>query len=394
MNERISEAQKYLKNTRLDGWLLYDFRKSNELAHYFLNIPSSATVTRRFFYWIPVHGEPIKLVHAIEAHVLDDLPGEKRVYLSWRSLEEELGKILKGQGIIAMEYSPKNNIPYVSRVDAGTVDLVRSLGAEVVSSADFLSYFTSSLNEDEIQSQIRAANALDEIVRDTWQWIAKQLKESKKISEYDAQAKIKSDFKKRGLVTDHDPIVATNAHSADPHYEPLKGKSSLIKMGDFILIDLWAKEDTEYAIFGDITRVAVAGMEPTEKQKMIFDIVRKAQKSAVDLVKSRFQENKRVEGWEVDDAARDVIAQAGFGKYFIHRTGHSIERTLHGSGAHIDNLEIHDVRPLIPNSCFSIEPGIYLPGEFGVRLEFDVLVLKGGTVKITGGEQDEITCLF
>lgn len=394
MNEKIEKVQKYLKEINVDGWLLYDFRKSNELAHYFLNIPSHAVTTRRFFYWIPKEGEPIRLVHAIEAQVLDELPGEKWVYLSWQSLEKELGEILKGKHKVAMEYSPNNRIPYVSRVDAGTVDLIRSFGVEVVSSADFLSHFTAELTDAQVESQMHSGKALDEIVADTWKWIKKNLSEKKKITEYDVQQKIVKDFKDRKMVTDHEPIVATNAHSADPHYEPLKDKSSEIKMGDFILIDQWAKEDGENGIFADITRVAVAGSEPTEKQKEIFEIVRKAQKDAVELVKTRFEKKERVEGREVDDAARNVIEKAGYGKYFIHRTGHSIERSLHGSGAHIDNLEINDVRPLIRNSCFSIEPGIYLPGEFGVRLEFDVLILSDGSVKITGGEQDEITCLF
>ena len=394
MNGKIEKVQTYLKEINIDGWLIYDFRKSNELAHYFLNIPSHAVTTRRFFYWIPKEGEPIRLVHAIESQVLDELPGEKWVYLSWQFLEKELGEILKGKHKIAMEYSPNNRIPYVSRVDAGTVDLVRSFGVEVVSSADFISYFIAELTDAQIESQVRAGIALDEIVADTWKWIAKNLSENKKITEYDVQQKIVQDFKDRKMITDHNPIVATNAHSADPHYEALKGKSSEIKMGDFILLDQWAKESTEDAIFADITRVGVAGPKPTEKQKEIFEVVRKAQKEADELVKSRFEKKERVEGREVDDAARSVIEQAGYGKYFTHRTGHSIERALHGSGAHIDNLEINDVRPLIPRSCFSIEPGIYLPGEFGVRLEYDVLILPDGSVKITGGEQDEITCLF
>lgn len=391
---RIKEAQKYLQKSKLDGWLLYDFRKSNELAHYFLELPSHAVVTRRFFYWIPAKGDPVKLVHAIEAHVLDELPGKKRTYLSWQSLEEELKKILKGKKRVAMEYSPKNTIPYVSRVDAGTVELVGSFGAKVVSSQDFLAFFTASLSKSQIESQIRAGNALDEIVADAWEWIAKHLKNGKKITEYDVQQKIMGDFRSRKMVTDHDPIVATNAHSADPHYEPLKGKSSEIKMGDFILIDQWAKEDDDDAIFADITRVAVAGKKPRKKEKDIFDIVRKAQVQALELVKRRFKEKREVKGYEVDDAARKVIEKAGYGKYFIHRTGHSIERSLHGSGVHMDNLEIHDVRPITVNSCFSIEPGIYLPDEFGVRLEFDVLIHANGKIQVTGGEQEEIFCLF
>jgi len=392
--KKIQEAQKYIKEMHLDGWLLYDFHGNNELTRHFLEIPSSKMTTRRLFYWIPAKGEPVKIVHAIEAEVLDHFPGEKRTFLSWQSLEAEVGKVLKGAKRVAMEYSPRNAIPYISRVDAGTVDLIRSFGVEVVSSGDFLAHFTAVLSREQGESQIRAGKACDEVVNDAWKWIAEHIRQGKGISEYDVQQKILADFKKRDLITDHAPIVGVNAHSADPHYEPLKDRSSPIRKGDFILIDLWAKEKREGAIFGDITRVGVAADRATEKQEEVFGVVRKAQRAAVALIKSRFAHKQRIEGWEVDDAARHVIRDSGYGEFFIHRTGHSIEISLHGSGAHMDNLEMHDVRPILPGTCFSIEPGIYLPGEFGVRLEHDVYIHGDGSVEVTGGEQEEIVCLI
>lgn len=391
---KIQEAQKDLREMKADGWLLYDFQRNNDLALRFLSIPHHFVVKRRFFYWIPAEGEPVKIVHAIESHVLDHCPGSKKTYASWQSLEKELRETLHGAKKVAMEYSPKNAIPYISRVDAGTVELIRSFGVEVVSSGDFLPRFTAVLDEKQIQSQIRAAGALDRIVHGAWQWIGDHLKRKNKITEYDVQQKIAADFERLHLVTEDLPIVGVNQHSADPHYQPQKEGSSLIREGDFILIDLWAKEKGETAIFGDITRVAVAAKRPTARQQEIFQIVRSAQRAAVALIEERFAHKQRIEGWEVDDAARKVIAGAGFGPFFTHRTGHSIEIELHGSGAHMDNLEIHDVRPILPATCFSIEPGIYLPDAFGVRLEYDVLIHRDGKVQVTGGEQDAIVCLL
>lgn len=391
---KIKEAQEYLKERRIDGWLLYDFHGSNHLARYFLGMPASMMTTRRFFYWIPAVGEPVKVVHAIEDNALSSVPGEKKIYSSWQSLEKVVAGVLKGAKKVAMEYSPRNAIPYASLVDGGTIDLVRSFGVEVVTSADFLPNFTAVLTDEQVESHLRAAKALDRIVNGAWEWIHDQLTAGKRITEYDVQQKLVADFKMKDLITDHDPIVGVNAHSADPHYAPKEGESSPIERGDFILIDLWAKEMDEKSVFGDITRVAVAADKPTPMQQEIFDIVRSAQKAGIDLVKSRFAEEKRVEGWEVDEAVRTVIREAGYGTNFIHRTGHNIEIALHGSGADMDNLEMHDVRPILPGTAFSIEPGIYLPGEFGVRLELDLLVRKDGRVEVTTGEQDSIVCLF
>lgn len=391
---KIQQAQKFLKERHLDGWLLYDFHGSNPLARHFLGIPQHVMTTRRFYYWIPAEGEPVKVVHAIEAHVLDAVPGEKKTYSSWQLLETDLAHVLKGAKKVAMEYSPRNAIPYVSMVDGGTIDLIRSFGIEVVSSADFLPNFTACLTDEQIASHLRAGKAVDKVVMGAWEWIRNHLTSGKSVTEYDVQQKIAADFKKLHMLADHDPIVGVNAHSADPHYEPPKEGSSPIRKGDFILIDLWAKESKEKAVYADITRVGVAASHPTPKQQEVFSIVRSAQKAAIHLIQTRFAQKKRIEGWEVDEATRSVIRDAGFGKYFTHRTGHSIEISLHGSGAHMDNLEMHDVRPILPGTCFSVEPGIYLPGEFGVRLEVDILIHKDGRVEVTGGEQDAITCLF
>lgn len=390
---KIEQAQKYLQEMKADGWLLYDFHKSNDLAHLFLEIPSETMTTRRFFYWIPARGAPIKLVHAIESFVLDGMPGEKRIYSSWQSLQGELGKILKGKKRVAMEYSPKNAIPYISKVDAGTVDLVRSFGVEVVTSGNFLPHFTAVFSEQQGQSLIRAGKALDRIVNSAWTYISSHLKAGKSLTEYEVQQKIVAEFSAAELVTDSPPIVAVNDHTAMPHYAPDRIGSSAIKKGDWILIDLWAKEKTPGAIFADITRVGVADTYPTPKQQEIFHIVREAQVAAMMLVKTRFTEHQKIMGFEVDDAARGVIEEAGYGKFFTHRTGHSIELHVHGSGTHMDNLEMHDERPILPGTAFSIEPGIYLPGFFGVRLEYDLYVHHSGNVEIVGGEENSIMAL-
>lgn len=391
--KKVAAAQAYLRAMKADGWLLYDFHRNNYLAHLFLEIPSHMMTSRRFFYWIPAHGQPVRIVHAIESEILDEWPGEKRTFLSWQSLEQQVGAVIKGTKRVAMEYSPKNGNPYISHVDGGTIDLVRSFGAEVVSSGEFLSHFTAVINASQGESHIRAGQALNRIALNTWKWIGDQLRQNKPLVEYDVLKKIARDIDESHLMADELPLVSVGAHSAAPHYRPLEKGSSPIRKGDFILIDLWGKEKQEGAVYGDITRVAVAADRPTERQKEIFQIVRSAQKAGIELVKRRFSEKKRVMGFEIDDAVRKVVRDAGYGDYFLHRTGHNIEEHIHGSGANIDNLEMHDERPILPGTCFSVEPGIYLPGEFGIRLESDVYVHLDGRVEVTGGEQDEIFCI-
>lgn len=387
--KKIEEAQKHLDDSGIDGWLLYDFSRINEIMYQFLELPNRV-FRRRFFYWIPKCGDPIKIVHAIEPNILDHCPGQKRVYSSWEILHQELERVLKGQKKVAMEYS--REIAYVSRVDGGTIDFIRTFGVEVVSSAPFLPYFTAVLTLDQAKSHIRAGHLLDRLVQDSWNWIADHLHEN--ITEFDVQQKILSDFKKHHLFTDSAPNVSVNANSADPHYFVDQKTALSIRKGDFILIDMWAREDHPNSVYADITRVGIAASKPTDKQQEIFTIVHRAQQAASDFVAQKFKEGIAPLGYEIDDVARKIITDAGFGPQFTHRTGHNIGVELHGSGAHLDNLESHDVRPILPETCFSVEPGIYLEGEFGIRLEYDLYVNKKGLVTITGGKQDEIICLF
>lgn len=393
-DEKIRELQKILQESHLDGWLIYDFQKRNPLAMHFLQIHSSAHLTRRIFYWIPARGTPVKIVHKIEPHFLDKWPGEKLVYFKWQTLHELLSKILTGSKKIAMEYSPKCAIPYASLTDAGMADLIRSFGTEIVSSSGFIQYFTCVLDQQQIDSHMQAAKILDQTAQHTWDLIASRLKKGEKISEYEVQQFIKSEFTRNGCVSEGDPICAVNEHSSDPHFSPSKEKDTIIQKGDFVLIDLWCKKKEDRSVYGDITRVAVAAPVPTPRQKEIFSIVRNAQKAATEAVEAAFKSNNEIKGCEADKAARAVIEDAGYGEFFTHRTGHNIHMDDHGSGTHLDSLETNDERPLIAGTCFSIEPGIYLPNEFGVRLEYDIYVSKEGIVHVTGGVQEEIVALL
>jgi Xaa-Pro dipeptidase len=390
MWNKIRDVQQLLKKMHIDGWLIYDFRGSNDLGCRFLELASHFFSTRRFLYWIPADGEPVKVVHAIEPFVLDHWPGEKRMFVSWQSFQQQVSSLMAGVRRVAMEYSPKNMIPYVSKVDAGTVDLVRSFGVEVVSSAMILPHFTAVISEEQGKSHIRAGLILNRIVGDIWEWISERLKTGQKLTDYDVQQRIVSDFAHEKLVSADPPIVAVGPDSANPHFQNSSERQTVIQAGDWILIDLWAKEDQPQSIYGDISRVAVIGSSPTDLQKKIFSIVHNARKAATELVKSRFAHGKEIYGWEVDECARQVICDAGYENCVIHRTGHSIEESVHGSGANMDNLETHDDRPILPSTCFSIEPSIYLPNQFGVRLEYDLYVHRNGHVEIVGGEQNQI----
>jgi Xaa-Pro dipeptidase len=328
----------------------------------------------------------------IESHTLDHVPGKKWIYRGWREFEDRLEDLsLKGKRI-AMEYSPCNALPIISKVDAGTVELVRKKGAEVVSSANLLQNDTIWTPE-QLAVHLEAADALNQIAEATWAFISLGLRNDQVLTDYRVQQFMLEEMEKRGLVTADPPICAVNAYSADPHYAPTLERAEPIQAGDFILIDLWCKKKKERSVYADIARVGVAAERPTDRQRDIFDIVKKARHAATDFIKDRLKEQKSIQGWEVDQICRDVIAQAGYGDYFIHRTGHNIGEHVHGPGANLDNFETHDVRCLLPGTCFSIEPGIYLPDEFGVRLEYDVY-LDGEKVLITGGIQEQIECLL
>lgn len=387
---KIDRLQKLLSEKKIDGWLLYDFRRSNSIAIDFLKIAPDAHLTRRFFYWIPKSGNPVAVVHRIETHILAHLPGEKRVYSSAEELDEALRSILKGVGSVAMEYSHNCNIPTLAKVDAGMVERVQSLGPSVISSGDFLQELLCVWSKEQLELHREAGKVLDRVAEGAWNWIGDKLKKNQPVTEYDVQQFILKEIERAGCVMEGEPICGVNEHSAQPHYAPSKNGSKKIQKGDWILIDLWCKKKVPQSVYADITRVAVAG-EPSEKQQEVFQVVYDAQKAAMEWVAARV--GKEMRGFEVDHVAREVIEKAGFGEYFTHRTGHNIHEEDHGPGANIDGFETHDDRLLIPGTCFSIEPGIYLPGEFGVRLEYDVY-LHPTKIEVNGGIQDLIVTLF
>lgn len=385
----LSAIQAALGEFGIDGWLFYDFHGSNVLARRILDFDESSMNTRRWFYMVPAGGEPGKLVHRIEQAALDHVPGKKRVYLRWEELEKELAGLVGGAKRIAMEYSPRNAIPYVSKVDAGTVELVKSLGVEVVSSGDLIQRFEATLDDEQWQShkesetQVLAAYELGVAM------IAEGVASDKPVRETEVQAAIMGYFESNGLFTDHPPIVAVGPHSGDPHYAPSPFTDVEIKKDDFVLIDLWARLNRPGAVYSDYTFVMFVGEAVPSLYGDVFGIVARARDAAVDCVREAFVEDRPLHGWQVDDAARDVIELAGYGQYFVHRTGHNIAQDLHGNGTHMDNLETRDERRILRGTLFSVEPGIYLP-EFGVRSEVNVFIDAGGQVHVTGNPQKRV----
>lgn len=375
--QRLRAIQAALQDERLDGWLFYDFRGSDPLAYRILGLDPDTLSTRRWYYFIPADGAPVGLVSTIEPHRLDDLPGATRTFFTWQEHDRALADILHGPRRIAMQYSPRNAIPYVSRVDAGTLELVREAGVDVVSSADLVQRFEAVWTEAQWHSHVRAADAVGDTVHAAFDY----LRTAAPVSEYQVQQFILERFARHGLTTHHPPVVAAGAHSADPHYTPGPEGSATIRPGDFVLIDLWAKEPR--GVYADITWTGFMGAQVPERYRTIFEIVRHARDAAVAFVEDRVGRGRAFAGHEVDAAARAVITDAGYGDRFIHRTGHSIGEEVHGNGANMDGAETRDTRRVLPQTCFSIEPGIYLPGEFGVRSEIDVYVTERD-VRVTG----------
>ncbi|MEX1276190.1 MAG: M24 family metallopeptidase [Bacteroidota bacterium] len=386
----IDRIQETLRQEKIEGWLFYNFRGSNVFATRILDLPSHLTQTRRYYYLIPAKGIPRKLVHNIEQYNLDHLPGERKVYLSWQSLEEGLAWLLAGMSSVAMEYSPRNAIPYVSNVDAGTVELIRGTGVNIVSSANLVQYFEARWDHEQMKDNERTATHLRQIVDLTFGFIKQRINAGTDTTEYDVQQFMLSEFRRRGIVTQSDPNCSVNANSANPHYEPTKEIHSPVRKGDFVLIDLWAKTDKPRSVYADITWTGYVGETVPEEYRKVFEVVRGGRDAALNLVRSAFADKKEICGYQVDDAARRFISEKGYGEYFIHRTGHSIGEEIHGNGANMDNLETRDERKLIPATSFSIEPGIYLPGKFGIRSEIDVVISTSGEVIVTGSPMQEI----
>ena len=395
MTERIRSIQEALRTQKIDAWLFYDFWKRNEYAQRILDYPKHILNTRRFFYLIPAKGEPRKLVHSIERWNLDHLPGEKTIFLSWQSLESGLQDLLKGFKTVAMEYSPNNAIPYISKVDAGTIEMVKKTGANVVSSMNLTQYFEARWSESAYRDNLETAAAMRRIVDEAFAFMKERVTAKERVTEYDVQQFMMGRFAACGLTTGVEPNCSVNANSGNPHYEPTKEVHSELCEGDFVLIDLWAKKNAPGSTYNDITWTGYVGTSVPEKYAKIFSVVAGARDAAVNLLKESLAKKEPVRGCDVDDAARNHIVRHGFGEFFIHRTGHSITEDLHGSGANMDNLETKDERLIIPETSFSIEPGIYFIGDFGIRSEINVYITKDSQLVIPGEpRQTEIRAIL
>ncbi len=387
----LQAIQQELQKAQIDGWLFYDFHNRDAIAARVLQMDASRFASRRWYYFIPAQGEPQKLVHRIEPWRCDHLPGDKHIYLSWQEQQQKLENILKSCKTVAMQYSPNNAIPYVSIVDAGTVELIRSFGVAIVSSGDLVGKFEAHLTNEDLQSHKEAGEIMQMVKNETFKEIAGRIRAGENPREFEIQAYMHELMRENDMFWGDGPIVAVNEHAADPHFEPTKENSFEMKKGDLVLLDLWAKKNRPGSIFYDITWMGYIGETVPEKPENIFQIAAKARNAALDFVRERFANGIPVHGWEVDDACRKVIVDAGYGKYFTHRTGHNIGEEVHGNGVHIDNLETKDERLILPGTCFSIEPGIYIPEEkIGFRTEIDVFVTDAGEVGVAGEIQEKI----
>jgi Xaa-Pro aminopeptidase len=384
---QIDLIQAALRDEGLDGWLFFDHHVRDPLAYRVLGLSTDHVPTRRWYYLIPAQGEPRGLVHRIESRTLDALPGAKHVYSGWSTQVDGLKGLLAGCRRIAMQYSPHCAIPYVSMVDAGTLELVRDTGVEVVTSANLIQLFEARWTRAQLESHLEAGRRVDRVRAAAFGFIGDSLRAGRALTEWDVNRFIRTGFEREGLVTDHGPIVAVNAHMSDPHYEPQAEGSSAIVAGCPVLIDMWAKLDRPGSVFYDITWTGYCGTEVPEKVLEVFGVVTGARDAAVSRVQGAVARGEALQGWQVDDAARGFIAARGYGEYFVHRTGHSIGEEVHGTGANMDNLETHDERAIIQRTCFSIEPGVYLP-EFGIRSEVNVYVGEEGAM-VTGEVQKE-----
>lgn len=391
MLDRIPEVQGLLQSKGLDGWLLYDFKGQNPTAVQAMDLHGHM-LTRRWAYLVPAKGEPVLLVHAIEIGSMPKKPGTVVAYAGWQAFQSAMKDLLAGRKKVAMEYCPMGSIPYLSRVDAGTLELVRSFGVDVVSSADLVQHFLCVLDDWQIESHVRAAKAMDRCREAAYAFVRAEIRAGRTPLETDVQNVMMASFAKDGIVTDHPPIVAVNAHAGDPHYVPGRTPTP-VREGDLLLLDLWGKEDHPRAVHADITWMAMVGKDLPEKIDAVWKIVAAARDVGVERVREASKKGERLEGWQVDRAVRDYIAGKGYGDRFVHRTGHNIDAAhVHGDGANLDDFETHDTRTLVPGLCFSVEPGIYLP-EFGIRSEIDVVLHADGPTVYTSVQKDLVALL-
>lgn len=389
---RLELIQQALREAGIDGWLFYDFQHRDTMAYRILGLDAGSMATRRWFYYIPAQGEPVGLAHQVEPHKLDGLPGRVRHYRAWDELHQRLKEVVSGAARVAMQYSPMCNIPYVSVVDAGTVELIRSFGPEVVSSADMVQQFEAVLDAGALDSHRRAGDAVMRIKNEAFLMMDRALRQAGTLTENDVKEFILTRFGEEGLTAgDHVPIVGFNEHAADPHFEPTADNALTLHHGDTILVDLWARVDSPPGVFYDVTWCGFAGQDPPSLYQEIFDTVVRARDAAFEFVVGKFETGDACHGYEIDRVCRKVVDDAGYGEHFVHRTGHSIGiEDVHGNGANIDDLETRDERLIVPGLCFSIEPGIYLTGRMGVRSEIDVLITLDGKPEVYGEVQKEL----
>jgi len=383
----IQTIQQELQKRGMDAWLFCDHHHRDPIAYRILGLPESLMVTRRWFYFVPAQGLPVKLVHRIEAFHLDSLPGEKREYAAGVELTAKLKELLGSTKNVAMQFSPNNLIFTISLVDAGTVDLVRSMGVNVVSSADLIAKLEAVWTSQQIATHFAARDSVDRITTAAFQEIGRRVSAGG-TTEFEIQQWLMEAFRRDNLVSDAPPLVAVNANSSNPHYSPTAQRNSPMRRGDFVLLDIWAKKNVPDAVYYDISWTGFAGTQAPDRIRDIFEIVRRSRDAGIQKVQQTLAAGKKLAGWEVDKSSRDVLAAAGYGSYLNNRVGHSIGTEVHGNGAHMDNFEVHDEREVIPNSCFSIEPGIYLP-EFGLRSEINMFTHES-SAEVTGMIQQEV----
>ena len=390
----LDAVQTAIRDAGFDGWLFYDFRGSDLIARRILGLTRGGLATRRWFYYVPARGEPVRLVHGIEPRMLDSLPGRSISYVSWNSLHDGLHEVLRDAERVAMQYSAKNAVPYVAKVDAGTVELVESCGVEVVSSADLVQLFDATLSPGQLASHRRAAAILRSLIDEVFDRVRQKIKQGESITERELQSFLMGRLDDHGLVYDHGAIVGVDAHAADPHFSVPEEGSAAIEAGKLLLVDVWGKEKAPGSVYADITWTAFVGSEVPVEVNGVFHVVRDARKAVVAKAREAFRSGTPIPGYELDRAARETIETAGYGEYFIHRTGHSIHEEIHGNGANLDDLETHDTRRILPHTLFSVEPGIYLPGRFGIRSEIDVYH-TGDDAEVTGPpHQEELEALL
>jgi Xaa-Pro dipeptidase len=388
--ETVARIQEELRAQKVDGWLMYNFRGNNPIAGDLLGLPA---LTRRYFVWIPTEGRPVAITHRIEQQPWTGWIGDNWPYSSWPELDSRLAQLLAGNPRVAMEYAPADAVPYVDKVPAGVIEMIRATGAEPVTSGDLVSAFYARWSEEGLAGHRRAAKHVYEVAHEAFRRIAAAVREGRGVGEWEVRQWIIGEFARRGITVGGDAIVAVNANAANPHYAPSADHHAPIRQGDLVLIDLWGKED-EGAIYADQTWMGFVGETVPARLEEIFAVVRDARLAAIDLIHRRWDAGQDVAGWEADDASRGVIVERGWGEQIFHRTGHSIDRELHGSGPNIDNVESKDTRRLIQGVGFSIEPGIYLAGDVGFRSEVDVYMGPDGPEVTTPEPQTAVYALL